>query len=93
MFSQVCRRLDLGEKAIGAECRGELRIEDLERHVAIVPRIARQVDRRHAAVADLSFDLVPAGEGGRELLDAVHEVYSLVIVGRGSASALWSSAA
>ena len=61
---QARNRLDLAEESIRADHRGELRLEHLDRDLAIVLEVVREVDRRHAALAELSLDLVAVGEGG-----------------------------
>ena len=48
---QLRRRLDLGEKALGAERRGEVGVQHLDRDVAVVPEVVREIDGRHAAGA------------------------------------------
>ena len=63
---EVRRRADLGEEAIGADRRGELRPEHLERHQPVVAEVARQVDGRHAAGAELVLERVAVGERSRE---------------------------
>ena len=64
--------LDLGEKAIGAEDGAELRAQNLDRDFTVVAEVARQIDHRHAALADATLDLVASGEGGVELIGGVH---------------------
>ena len=59
---QVGRDLDLGEEAIHAEHRAELGLEHLERDLALVLDVLREVDGRHAAFAELALDGVAAGE-------------------------------
>ena len=54
--------LDLGQKAIGSEYRAEFRLEDLEGDLSLVPDIAREVDRRHAAGTELAQDLVASSQ-------------------------------
>ena len=44
----------------------EFGAQHLERDLAVVPQVLRQVDRRHAAGADLAFDPVAVGEGHLE---------------------------
>ena len=65
---QVRRDLDLAQEPLDAEHGAELGLEDLERDLALVPDVAREVDRRHAAFADLPLDGVAAGEGGIQLV-------------------------
>ena len=50
--------LDLPHKALGAERMGQLLVQDLEGDRPIVPEIARQVDRSHAAPAELALEQV-----------------------------------
>jgi hypothetical protein len=58
--------LDLPHKALGAERLGQLLVQDLEGDWAIVPEIARQVDRSHAAPAELALEQVTIAEGIRQ---------------------------
>ena len=60
------RDLDLPHEALGAERMGQLLVQDLERHRPIVPEIARQVDRSHAAAAELALEQVAIAEGIRQ---------------------------
>jgi hypothetical protein len=67
-----CRDLDLAEEPLVAECGGELGAEHLDRDVAMVLAILGEIDRRHAASADLSLDRVAVRErraGVREQVD------------------------
>ena len=57
---------DLAEEPLGAERVGEFRVEDLDRHRAIVLEVVREVDGGHAALAELALDAVAVGEGGGE---------------------------
>ena len=57
---------DLALEPLGAERRGELRMEHLERDRAVVPEVLREVDRGHAAAAELALEPVAVGEGGLE---------------------------
>jgi hypothetical protein len=59
---QLRRSLDLSQEALGAECGGEVGMEDLYRDVAVVAEVVRQVDGRHSANADLAFDAIAIGE-------------------------------
>jgi hypothetical protein len=60
---------DLARDPLGAERRGELRAQQLERHPTSVAQILRQVHDRHAAPPELPLDDVPPDEwrarGGR----------------------------
>jgi hypothetical protein len=60
------RRLDLGEKALGAKCRCEIRMKDLDCNIALVPEVMCEINGRHAAHADLANDAIPVFEGTRK---------------------------
>ena len=67
--------LDLVDEPLGAEHGGELGLEHLDRDLSVVPQVLGEVDRRHAARAELALDAVAVGEGGREALCHVaHEM-------------------
>ena len=57
---------DLGEEALGAELGGEIGMQQLDRHLAVVLEVVREIDRGHAARAELALDAVAVGEGGGE---------------------------
>ena len=59
---QVGRDLDLGEEPLDADDRAELRLQDLERDLAVVPDVAREIDRRHSAFTHKAVDDVAARE-------------------------------
>ena len=59
-------RLDLAEEPLGADDRGELRPQHLDRDLAIVLEVLGQIDGGHAALAELPLDAVAVGEGGGE---------------------------
>ena len=59
---QVGGELDLGQESLGADDGRQLRAQQLERDPPVVPKILRQVHRRHPACADLTFDPVAVGE-------------------------------
>jgi len=58
--------LDFPEKALGAERMGQLLVQDLEGDGPLVPEITRQVDRSHAALAELALEQVTIAEGIRQ---------------------------
>ena len=58
--------LDLAQEALGADDGGELGAEDLDRDLAVVLQVLGEVDRGHAALADLPLDAVAVAEGGGE---------------------------
>ena len=49
------------EESLRAECSGDLGVHHLERHVAVVLEVVREIDRRHAAAAELTLDAVAVG--------------------------------
>jgi hypothetical protein len=57
------RGLDLDHEPLGAEDGGELRFQDLQRDVAVVLEVLGEIDRGHAALAELALDRVAVGEG------------------------------
>ena len=57
-MAQVGRHLDLAEETLGPERVGQLRMQDLERHRAVVPLVARQVHGGHPAVTEGSEHLI-----------------------------------
>ena len=59
---------DLAQETFAPQHLRQMGSEHLERDIAIVLEVAREIDHRHAAVADLALDRVPASEGGRELV-------------------------
>lgn len=71
---QIRRHSDLGEESIDAEERSQLWAQNFERDVAGVPNVTCEVDRRHAALADLTFDRVAASQGVTQPRDGLcHE--------------------
>ena len=52
------RDLDLAMEAIGADVDGEMRMEDLDGDRAAVLQVVREIDRGHAATADLTLDAI-----------------------------------
>ena len=63
---QVGRELDLGQEPLGPDHRGELGAEHLEGHPPGMADVLGQVDRGHAAGADLALDPVAVGQGELE---------------------------
>jgi hypothetical protein len=59
---------DFAVESLGAERRGEMRVEDLECHRPIVPEVLGQVDGGHTAPAQLTLEAVTVGESGLETL-------------------------
>ena len=48
--------LDLAQEPLGAERGGELRAQHLDRDVAVVLEVVREVDGGHAAAPELALD-------------------------------------
>ena len=63
--------LDLLHEPLGAEHGGQFRLEQLERHLALVLEIFAQIHRGHAAFAKVAENAVAAGEGGVEAVGVV----------------------
>jgi hypothetical protein len=55
------RLLDLGEEPVGSDDGRQLRAQDLDRDLAVVLEVLRQIHRGHAALPELALDLVAAG--------------------------------
>ena len=60
------------QEAVGAEHGGEVGPQDLDRHLAVVPRIVGEVDGGHPALPELTLDGVAVGEGLAKLVRDVH---------------------
>ena len=69
---QVGRGLDLGQEPLGANHGGQFGSQDLERDVAVVFDIVREIDGRHAAGAEFVLDGVAVGQGCGEAVDIGH---------------------
>src|SRR4029078_8628630 len=63
---QLRRDLDLAQEPLGAEHYAELRLQHLQRDFAVVLQVMREIDGRHAALAEHAFDAVPIGQGAGE---------------------------
>ena len=63
---QAGRGLDLGEKSFGAKRRREIGVQHLERHLAAVPEIAREIHGGHATRANFTLDVVSLGKARAE---------------------------
>ncbi len=53
---------DFSLEALGAEHGGEFAVEHFERHRAVVLQVVGEVDRGHAAAAQLSLEAVVIGQ-------------------------------
>ena len=58
--------LDLLQEPLGAQHGREFRLQDLKRHLSLVPEIFGEIDRRYAAFAEVTLDPVAVREGGGE---------------------------
>ena len=61
---EASRDLDLAEESLRAEAGGELGVEHLEGHGAIVAEIERPEHRGHPAAAELALENVTGRQGG-----------------------------
>ena len=68
---QVGRGLDLGQEPLGSDHRRQLGLQNLERHLALVLQIVRQVHRGHAALTELALDGVAAFQGCVQARDGI----------------------
>ena len=57
---------DLPDEPLGAQRVRQLGMEDLQGDGAVVPEIAGEIDRGHAATAELALEQVAVGQGGLE---------------------------
>ena len=65
---QVGRRANLGEKALGTERGGEIRVQHLDCDIAIVLEIVREIHGGHAADTEFAVNAIAVGECGGELI-------------------------
>ena len=70
---------DLALEALGAERGGELGMQDLEGDRPVVAEVVGEVDRGHAAAAELALDRVAAGESCLQRCASVGQGWSLVV--------------
>ncbi len=59
---KVRGRLDLGQEALRPDDGRELGLQDFQRDLTLVAEVLGQVDRGHAALAELALDAVAALE-------------------------------
>jgi len=55
-------QLYLEQKTLGADLRGDLGTEHLERDLTVVTEVVGEKDNRHPALAELATDRVAAGK-------------------------------
>ena len=65
---EPCGELDLAAEALGAERRGEIGVQHLERDRTVVLRVLREVDRGHPAAPELALDRVARAERRLQLV-------------------------
>ena len=69
--------LDFAQEPVAAYRLGEVGSHDLDRDVAVMLEVAREVDRGHASRAEFALDAVAVGKSGRERLKCAHFVTGL----------------
>src|SRR6185437_7219059 len=62
------READLAEEAFRAERLADIGAQDLDGDLAVMPEIVREINRGHAARAELALEAVPVGERHSQLL-------------------------
>ena len=60
---QPRRRLNLGQEPFAAECRREILVHDLDRDLAIVLQVMREVNSCHPDGTEFPLDAVAIGKG------------------------------
>jgi hypothetical protein len=76
--------LDLALEALGADRFGDLRMEHLERHRAVMAEVVREVHRGESAAAEFALNAVAVVQGRFEL---VARDQSRTAIGRGTVNA------
>ena len=71
---QVGDRLDLAQEPLGADDGGELGPQHLDGDLAAVLEVVGEVDRRHAALAELALDAVAVGDQGLQPVNGVGQM-------------------
>jgi len=64
---QPSGELRFADEAVARERLRDLIAEDLDRDIAVMPKIAREIDRSHPAAAKLAFNVVLARQRSLEL--------------------------
>ena len=72
---------DLAAEALRRLAVGDFGVDELERHLAIVPDVVREIYRRHPAAADFALDLVASGDHCSALARRGELVCRLLVVG------------
>ncbi len=63
---QVGGGADLAQEAVGADGGGQLGAQNLDRHLSLMPEVAGEIDRRHAALTQFTLDAVAVGKRSGE---------------------------
>ena len=63
--------VDLGKKSFSTQHSSELWMDDLDSDLAMMTKIFREIDGRHAALSQLSFNCVFVGQRDRETIQRV----------------------
>ena len=74
---EIGRGLDFGQEPLSTDDRSQLWLQNLERDLALVPKVVSEVDRRHPALAELALDPVETLEGRVQTDDRVRAVHAL----------------
>ena len=68
---KICCRLDLAQEPVGADCRGDLRFQYLQRNLALVSKVGRKLYGGHAAFTKLPLDAIAPCERSVQTDDRV----------------------
>jgi hypothetical protein len=69
---QPRRGADLGEETFRAQCGTQVRMQHLDRDVALVLEVMREVDGGHAAGAEFALEAVAVGQCGGKAFEHAH---------------------
>src|SRR4029078_9928128 len=76
---KVCCELDLFQKPVGTENRGELGMKNLDRNASVVPRVLSEKDRCHSTATELPLDSIAITQRCCETLCRVGHVRRLAV--------------
>src|SRR5438552_11877283 len=68
---QPGRDLDLTKETVGAETHGQLGMQHLDGHRALVAHVSREIHGRHATPPDLAVEVVAVRYGGLQTAEQV----------------------
>ena len=60
---EVRSRLGLNQETLGTDHCCQLRLQNLQGHVAVMAKVLGKIDRSHPTLADLTLDAIAAFEG------------------------------